>query len=240
MSLPRKAFAGLCRATGLRVEGGRVSIDPGIRKADVLGKVEMTMARVIAAADNVMGIRELRDACIAKGINRHSFWVCITYSPILERVAPGVYALRGQPVDPAQVAQLVGHPSRGAPALQDHGWTKDGAIWMAYAVTSSLFDSGVITVPAGVRRMTGERRFELFSIDGAPMGTFVVGDGNGWGLTPFINRRGVDIGDHIVVLVDTDLDVAIAQSGSADLVLTYQEGEGWGPRRFLDSATEPE
>jgi hypothetical protein len=103
-----------------------------------------------------------------------------------------------------------------------------------------LYDSGVVTVPSDVRRLLGETRYELFAVDGSQMGTLAFSGSSGWGLTPFINRRGVDIGDFIVVSADTDLEVAVALAGSADLVVAYEEGEGWGPLHHLEAATEPD
>lgn len=39
--------------------------------------------------------------------------------------------------------------------------------------------------------------------------------------------------------LDTELEVAIAQSGTEDLVASYQDGKGWGPRHYLEKATQP-
>ena len=67
----------------------------------------------------VLSTLELRDACIAEGVNRHSFWLYSSYSPLLERLAPGVYALRGSQVDPITVARLSGQRGPIERALQD-------------------------------------------------------------------------------------------------------------------------
>ncbi len=240
MSLPRLAFEGLCRVAGFTIVDGQVSDEAPADWKVLLGDVERTIVEVMSRHDDVMMGRDLRDSCVERGINRHSYWLYLSYSPLLERVAPGVYALRGRKVDPSVVAEMSGRDVVRTRPLQDHGWTKDGAIWLAYAVNTNIYDSGVIGVPFAVGKVIGERRLELYAIDGSGMGTLAVGSaGKAWGLTPFIGRRGVDVGDYVVVSLDLDLEVAVVQAGTRDLVLTYEEGEGPGPRRILEAATFP-
>lgn len=238
--LPRSVFIGLCRAAGFQVCDGVVSTSEHIEVGDVVGGIETIMVNVLESQGGIMHGIDLEDECLKRGVNRHSFWVYLTYSPLLERMAPSVYALRGAEIDPAEVAHLSGKDVPAEPALQDDGWTKDGAIWLGYRVKRNMLASGVVSVPAGIRNMIGGRGLELFTVDGASVGTFVVSStGNSWGLTPFIGRRGVEVGDALIVALDTELEVAIVQAGSKDLLLTYQDGDGWGPRHFLEEATQP-
>lgn len=51
--------------------------------------------------------------------------------------------------------------------------------------------------------------------------------------------RGVDVGDTLIIMVDTDLELAVVQSGSAELLPSYQDGEGWGRRKVLEEVTAP-
>lgn len=43
----------------------------------------------------------------------------------------------------------------------------------------------------------------------------------------------------MVIAIDLDLEVAIVQAGSKDLLESYQDGDGWGPRHVLEEATKP-
>ena len=238
--LPRNVLTGLCRAAGFRVCDGAVSASERIEVGEVLGANETTLFGVMKDHVGVMHGADLEGECLKRGVNRHSLWVYLTHSPVLERVAPSVYALRGVRIDPAEVARLAGREIRTEPALRYDGRTRDGTLWLGYSVKRNLLASGVVTVPARVRDMIGERRLELFTVDGASVGTFVVGNtGNAWGLTPFIGRRGVEAGDVLVIAVDTELGIAVVQAGSGDLLLTYQDGDGRGPRHFLEEATRP-
>lgn len=238
--LPRNVLAGLCRAAGFYVRDDIVSTSESLEVGKYLGEIEKTMAHVLRSHGGVMHGADLENECLNQGVNRHSFWVYATYSSVLERVAPSVYAVRGAEIDPVEVAHLTGRDIPTEPAFQDDGWTKDGAIWLGYRVKRNMLASGVTSVPAGVRSMVGERRLELFTIDGTSVGTLVVtSTGNAWGLTPFIGRRGVEVDDALIVTLDIDLGVAVVQAGGKDLLLTYQDGDGWGPRHFLEKATQP-
>ena len=238
--LPRKILIGLCRAAGFQVYDGLVSTSERIEPSEVLGEIETTMVDVLKSHGGVVHGTDLEGECLEQGINRHSFWVYATYSPVLERIAPSVYAFRGAEIDPAEVAHLSDKDVPTEPAFQDDGWTKDGAIWLGYRAKRSIISSGVVSVPARVRSMVGNQKLELFTVDGASVGTFVVNNtGNAWGLTPFISRRGVEEGDSLIIALDTDLRVAVVQAGSKDLLLTYKDSDGWGPRHFLDKATQP-
>lgn len=238
--LPRKILIGLCRAAGFRVHNGLVSTNELIKTDEVLGEIEKTMVDVLKSHGGVMHGADLEDGCLKRGINRHSFWVYVTYSPVLERVAPSVYAFRGAQIDPAEVAHLSDKDVPTEPAFQDDGWTKDGAIWLGYLAKRNTISSGVVSVPARVRAMLGNQKSELFTVDGASVGTFVINNaGNAWGLTPFISRRGVEEGDSLIIALDTELGIAVVQAGSKDLLLTYKDSNGWGPRYFLDKATQP-
>jgi len=243
MSLPRTVFRGLCRAAGFQVDGERVRLGDALSLDQVLGNIELIFVRVLRRNNNVMGTFQLRDACVAEGINHHSFWSYLSYSPLLVRVGPGAYALRGAPVDPIDVVRIIGEPVRHDRCLEDHGWTRDGAVWLAYRVTRSVRDSGVVAVPPGVRKIVGTREFELLATDGTAMGILNVGAkrsaGSAWGLRGFINRRGVDLKDYVVLALDTELEVAIIQAGTEDVLEAYQEGRGRGPRDFLEEMTKP-
>lgn len=240
-SLPRSAFSGLCRAFGFQVESdGTVQSAIPLSPEEILGSIEYAIFKVLSQNDFVMRGTDLRNECVAAGVNRSSFFVYLSYSPILERLATGVYALRGKRIDPSQVSYLAGSLPSSEPARRDHGWTKDGALWLGYEVSLNIYDSGVVFIPSGVRSMLGEQKLELFTVEGIRVGTFVISNtGNAWGLTPFINRRGVEIGDHLVVTIDTDLQLAVVMSGSHELVEAYTDGDGWGPKHYLETATDP-
>jgi hypothetical protein len=185
---------------------------------------------------------ELRRECIARGMNRHTFGVYLTYSPIVRRVALGVYALRGTELDPALIEAARDRVAKTGPkSLQDFGWTGDKALWLGYLVTESVERSLVLGVPQAALNMIGGRKFSLLTVDGAEVGTLGVGEkGNAWGIGPYLKRRGVEVGDSLVIAIDTGLECALIQSGAEEILDEYQEGRGRGPAAVLEQLTNPE
>ena len=82
---------------------------------------------------------------------------------------------------------------------------------------------------------------ELLTRDGVTIGELVISDkGSAWGLTPFMHRRGVEVGDAVVLTLDPDLECAVVESGPLELIGAYQDGNGWGPYQVLDEITRPD
>lgn len=239
-NIPRRVLAGLCGAAGLCVEGEQIWSNTPI-PLSVLGDVDRTLHSVFLESGPLLRMDTLRDKCLEAGVNRNSFFVHLSYSPIIERAAKGVYALRGARFDPVAAAVLAGRRRNRKPALKDSGWTRDRALWLGYTVNRNIVDTGVVYVPAGIRKVVGSRKMELYATDGALLGTLAISEaGQAWGLSPFFRRRGVEEGDTVIVTLDTGLDCAVVQHGSSELVSIYSDGEGWGPLKVLDDATRPE
>ena len=185
---------------------------------------------------------EARRECLSRGMNPNTFGVYLTYTPIIERLAYGVYALRGSDVDPALVAAARDRLGKSGPkALQDYGWTGDKAVWLGYVVTESLERSLVLSVPQGVLSVIGGKKFSLLTVDGADVGTLGVGEkGQAWGIGPYARRRGLEVDDALVLAIDTGLECALIQSGPIELLDEYQEGRGRGPASILEQLTSPQ
>lgn len=241
VSLPGTVLARYLEVCGCDIddEGYVTSKSPDL---DELTANELIIVDVLRANGNVMRGWEFRQECINRGVNRHSIQVYSSYSPLLQRLMPGVYCLRGADVDPGRVAVVNDRGARPAERqVQDSGWTIDGAHWIGYRVTRNIWETGIVSVPAGVREILGELRLPLYTTDGQEVGTFAIGDaGNAWGLSPFIDRRGVEVGDSLVIAIDTDLECALVQAGGSDLLEEYSDGDGWGVRKALEEVTRPE
>jgi hypothetical protein len=163
-----------------------------------------------------------RVAVEERGLNRSSFYVYLTYSPMLERYAPGVLGLRGAPVTAAEVDAMIPQRVRHQ-VLQDHGWTEDGRLWVAFRISPAAETTGILGAPAAVRSVTAGS-YELFAEDERPVGTLVI-EQNMWGLSPFFRRWGVEAGDLVVIVLDLTRRHATIAVGTDELLLRYQGGE---------------
>lgn len=232
--IPRSVYAGLCKAIGCTVEEKWVLAPQELESPEILlPRAERLLVETLRASENVMGLLELREESLRRGMNHFTCNVFTSYSPLLERVAPGIYALRGAEIDPARVAFLL----RSAPARQvsllDHGWTDGGALWIGYRATPGLVNGGVIGFPSPVARLVGDRQFELRTEDGGKVGTLSVRNGMAWGFSAFIRRRGVEAGDYVVILVDMAQGISVVRAGALELLQSYQDGDGEGPGQLF-------
>lgn len=235
---PLCAIERLLSMAGLTVERGYVSSPETLTAAKELGKIEYSFFQALIEADGALDVYDLRDRCLERGVNRNSFYFYLSYSPIIERLAPRVHGLRGVNVDPGRVAALAGR-RQTTRALVDHGWTRDGALWLGYNVTDSIRHAGVVQVPAAMRELIGKRQLELLTRDAVPIGTLSISEtGSAFGLASYMDRRGVDVGDALVITVDTALGCAVVEAGSSELINVFADGGGCGPAR-LDEATKP-
>lgn len=154
-----------------------------------------------------------------RGLNRNSFYSYLGYSPVLERYAPGVWGLRGAPATAAKVDVLI-PPRIRRKVLQDHGWTPEGRLWIAYRLSPAAARSGVLGVPAVLQTVL-RGQFELIAEDGQPVGTLVAEE-HLWGLSPFFRSWRVEAGDMLVISVDLGAREALVEVGDDELLLHCQ------------------
>lgn len=221
---PREVLGELCVQAGYRRDGHLVIGGPDLPDwRDVLGQNERLLTEALFDEGPVMRRDDLERAAVReRGLNRSSFYVYLTYSPILERFAPGVYGLRGASVTAAQVDALIPRRVRHQ-VLQDHGWTSDGRVWAAFRISPASESTGILGTPAAIRSvLTGS--FDLVAENDEQVGTLVV-EQNMWGLSPFIRRWGVEAGDYVVIIWDVAQRRATVAAGEHELLLRFQSGE---------------
>lgn len=222
---PREVLATLCVDSGeYRREGDRILGGPNLVDwRELLGDNEREIAQALFDFGPVMRRDDLERVAVAeRGLNRSSFYVYLTYSPILERYAPGVFGLRGAPVTAAEVDAMIPQRVRHQ-VLQDHGWTEDGSLWAAFRISPAAESTGILGAPAAVRSVAGGS-FELFAEDESLVGTLVI-EQNMWGLSPFFRRWGVEAGDMVVIVLDLTTRQARISVGTDELLLRFQGGE---------------
>lgn len=222
---PREVLATLCLASGDYFrDGDRIHGGPNLADwRDVLGNNERKLTQALFDYGPVMRRDDLERIVVTeRGLNRSSFYVYLTYSPMLERYAPGVFGLRGAPVTAAEVDAMIPQQVRHQ-VLQDHGWTKKGSLWAAFRISPSAEATGILGAPAAVRSVT-RGSYELFAEDERPVGTLVI-EQNMWGLSSFFRRWGVEAGDLVVIDLDLTSRHATIAVGTDELLLRYQGGE---------------
>jgi hypothetical protein len=96
---PSRVLLEFCRRVpGLRVENGTIGADQKIDPASVLSHVEKDIAQVLARRRGAMTRTELESICLAKGMNRWSFYWTLSQSQIITKYGTGLYGLIGSAV----------------------------------------------------------------------------------------------------------------------------------------------
>ncbi len=112
--MPEYVLAELCqRIPGIAVEGRLVRALEPLDAATVLETTELTFARILGERRSPLERRELERLCLSSGMSASSFNNRVSYSPIIEEVGHGRYALRGTTSPPPTAeegVEVVPHP----------------------------------------------------------------------------------------------------------------------------------
>ena len=209
---PQRVLLALChRLPGYRVTENNVSAESPLDWEETLADSERTLAGVLKEHGPVMERMRLEELCSERGLKRDMFYIHLTYSPIIERFAQGVYGLRGATVPPG-LAESLALPRSKSKLVRDYGWTDDGSLRVSYRLSRAVISSGVVGVPAGIRQYI-QGRFTLKTADDTQIGTLVIKDSSGWGLGPFFRRRGGEAGDMLRIRFDLKPKVAVVEVG---------------------------
>jgi len=199
---PRRVLYELCKQLpGVAVEDSAiVGVDLPDWK-NLVRPLERTMVEILKEHGSVMQRAKFEEACKARGVKHSTFYVYLDYSPVIERLAHGVYGVRGAYVAPGVVESLIPKHQRSATVRIDQGWTSGGEVFISYRLSKSILASGVIGIPAALKRFI-QGEFQIKAPDGQITGRLVIKDTSGWGLGPHFRRRGGDEGDILLLVLN--------------------------------------
>jgi hypothetical protein len=215
---PKEVLLQFCREISwCKIQGGSVYADPRLDWERVLkGSADWAMCAILKEYGPAMPTAEFERRCLEIGLNKHTFSLYLSYSPIISKIVPGVYALRGSKVPPGIVESLKSD-HRPQKVITDYGWTSDGEIWVAIKLSEAILRSGVFSIPSGMKKFI-QGEFALKAADGAAVTALKIKDCSGWNLSSFFTRRGGEVGDYLVLLFDLkDREVRI-QLGDISLL----------------------
>lgn len=146
---------------------------------------------------------QLEDFCIDElGMNVHSFYVYLSYSPFITKLATGVFALVGQDVEPGAISQLK-DDIKESRFEDSSGWSKAGTLWWHFQVDRPTAKSGTRSVPTFVLGLTSGE-WNIKTIDGLKLGRARIENGFMSGFRDPFSTLGVDKGDYLQI----DFDVS--------------------------------
>ncbi len=158
----------------------------------------------------------MAEGCIERGVNTHSLWTMMTYSPVFESLGDGLWTVRGTRVDPVAV-EAIRTSNQLRPRerrVLDFGWGEDGRLWVAIRLPADL-QTQVFGIPADARRYLVDRDFRAESEDGTQCGRVrIYSSGTSTGYAEFLRRSGADEGD--IMLAQFNLVTGIVSLGLID------------------------
>jgi hypothetical protein len=194
----------------------KIAAAQALNPGEILSDTEMIIFQVLKEHGPVMQRLRFEELCLNAGVNRHSFWIFLSYCPIIARYGPGVYGLRGAEVPAGLVEDLMPKRTGKSKLLADYGWAGEQQICIIYKLSSGTLSNGIVNVPAALRSFL-QGRFALRTADHSAVGTLVIKDNCAWGLGPFFSRRGGEPGDYLSILFDLSRHEATVQIGDASL-----------------------
>jgi hypothetical protein len=137
--------------------GQSIGLNPGVALPNGPGSItEQALVRVLRQHGPVMSGHRLVAEAVRDGAGEVAVNAALCYSPILQRVAFGLYALRGEKLDPGVVAQAIESIGSKSRRLIDFGWSRNRTLWLAMTLSRSTVRTGIFWVPAGLRRQLKE------------------------------------------------------------------------------------
>ena len=220
---PRRILLELCRQLpGCEVVNTSIRAVPPINWKTELPRGERIMVRLLRAHGPVIRRHQFEAACALRGVLHDSFTSILSYSPVIARVAPGVYGLAGANHDPGAIESLIPVQHCYPKVRLDHGWTPDGRIWISYRLSETVIVRGVCTVPTAMEQLL-EGEFTASAADASRIGIVECKDKSVWGLRPFFRRRGGEAGDCMVTLFDLSKREVTIHIGDDSLVAEYAD-----------------
>ena len=219
---PRGAILEYCRhMPGTCVEGRCVISDPPRDWRKDLSGVERTMVEVLTEHGPVMERPAFEAECLQRGMNRCTFNVMVTNSPVVVPCGHCLYKLIGTRT-----------PRRAAPrrwrralprVLRACGRTEDGKTYAVYRLSEAVVSGGLVTMPSASRaRLHG--KFAIRTPEGRELGEMTAKDGCAWGLAPALREAGARQGDQLLLIFDAAQRVADFHLGEPSVLIPSAPG----------------
>ena len=131
-----------------RRAGTRIVRTAQIAEDALLGEAELVMLGVLRRLGGAADLATFEQACLDAGINRNTFRLYLSWSPVVSRIGKGHYAIVGTP-PPSPPGRTSCRGRRGQALL---GWLDRGQdIEIYYRMTGSSLVNGVLSLPGGLK-----------------------------------------------------------------------------------------
>lgn len=173
---PPEGLIGLLQYYQLaQVENGIAVVNSGFDPVE-LGINDQGFVYAFEALGSPVTREQLEDYCIDQlGMNINSFYVYLSYSPFVTKLATGVFALVGKDVEPGAISQLQ-DDIRDSRFDETSGWSKAGTLWWHFQADRPTSKAGTRAVPTFVFNLTSGD-WSVESPDGLGFGKAAIENG---------------------------------------------------------------
>ena len=177
-----------------------------------LSDSEQRLRQVFLQHGPVLSYSEAKRRCEEAGLNPTTTSIYLGNSPVVRRVATGIYTLIGSTIIPGEVEIAAkAEALKRRRVQQGYGWSSDGkSMWVDYKLSPGLLRGGVASLPPAVAKCLNVDGYPLQDPDGSDLGRLGSGNGTTWGLLPLFRRRGGESGDYLRLEFDLQRQVATA------------------------------
>lgn len=202
-----------CVRAGQTISWRPESAEPDARTS----QTEQTLVRVLRQHGPVMSGHELVAQALREGAGDVAVNAALCYSPVLQRVAFGVYALRGEKLDPGVIARSIQAANSQSQRLIDFGWSRNRTLWLAMRLSRSTVRTGMFGIPAGLgRQLKGEY---ICGTKSEPTAERLCCKGHrAWGLRKLIVQAGAQPDDVVLLEFDNRAEVVEVSFGKDEMV----------------------
>lgn len=198
---PVSALQKVCRQLpDCTTDGDTVWSTRPIEPAEVIRGYELEIVHLLIEHGPVIGRKRLQEIATTSGIGMPSLWRVLSFSPTIMRYATGVYGLVGANVSPSLIRSIQESEPKTEGGRQDHGWTLDGKVWLAYRLSDGAADTGVISMPSALSAILNGN-YSLRAEGLAHVGKLTVKGSTAWGLSPLFRRLSAEASDTILLTI---------------------------------------
>ena len=165
----------------------------------------------------ILSREQLEEACIGEcNLNPTSFYIYLSFSPLITRLATGVYSLVGTAVSPDEI-EAIERQRKTDTKTTEYGWDPDGKLWFACPLSRINIHSGTLRVPQFVSHLV-EGKWPVAHANGPLTGAVKVKGNFLVGLRKPLYEDGAEPGDFCLLRFDVTNRKAEFQLGGADLI----------------------
>ena len=178
---------------------------------------EKILVEAFRTSGTILSREDLEDVCIEKyDLNPGSFYMYLSFSPLITRLSKGIYCLVGSTVNLGQI-EAIELQRRGESKTPEYGWAPDGKLWCACPLSRIAIHSGGMRLPQFVSDFVGGE-WSIVHGNSEPNGSLKIKNNFIVGLRKPLYENGAEPGDLCLLMFDMGRRRVELQLGGPDLV----------------------